>query len=99
MIRGTTPTHIFKTDMDISEATEIYITYKQDDIVIEKTIEDCTVTPEEITVKLSQEETLAFKQSGYVADVQIRAKFPNGTAVASNIMTIEVSKILKDGEI
>lgn len=103
MIRGTTPTHIFKTNADLSDATEIYITYEQGTTVVEKTIEDCTIdTVDEkssITVKLTQEETLSFANSGYRADVQIRVKFADGTAMASNILNVPVSKILKDGEI
>lgn len=31
--------------------------------------------------------------------MQIRTKFADGTALASNIMSAPVSKILKDGEI
>ena len=104
MIRGTTPTHIFKTNADLSEGvSELYITYEQGTTVVEKTLSDCTIDTEDgvssITVTLTQNETLSFADSGYVADVQIRVKFNDGTALASNILRVPISKILKDGVI
>lgn len=99
MRRGTTPTHIFKVPIDLTEAAEIYITYKQDgEIKLEKNIGDMTITAEDITVELSQTETLAFSTIGEV-EIQCRARFPDGSAVASCIKKIPVCKILKEGVI
>lgn len=100
MIRkGTTPTHIFNTNVDLTAAVVLYITYKQGGrVVIEKNIDDCEVTTETITVKLTQEETLKLNDTQAV-EMQIRARFSDGTAVASNIMTAEAGRILKGGEI
>lgn len=99
MRRGTTPTHTFTTDIDLSEADVIFVTYEQGDtIVIEKTIDDLTVTSESISVELTQEETLAFNESGSVK-IQIRARFADGTAVASNIMKVSALAIIKEGVI
>ena len=50
-------------------------------------------------VKLSQEETLGFKSTGIDAEVQIRARWEDGTAVASNVIVVPVSKIIKGGVI
>lgn len=99
MIRGTTPTHIFDTDISLVAADEIYITYVQGNTRLEKTNADTEVTDDTVTVELTQEETLMFAANDYKAAVQIRAKFPDGTAVASNIMNMRVAPILKDGVI
>lgn len=102
MYRGTTPSHTFTTATDISEASVVYITYKQHgQIVLEKTKEDITFASEgqayTITVGLTQAETLAFDDS--LVAVQIRARFEDARAIASNIINVPVNQILKDGEI
>lgn len=99
MIRGTTPTHVFETDVDLTGAEEIYITYKQGSTVVEKVMADCDVTAESVSVNLTQAETLLFREGGFRAQVQIRVKFPDGSALASNIIPIDISPILKQGEI
>ena len=97
--RGTTPTNTFTTDIDLTTVKVLYVTYKQDcNTVIEKQKKDVEITPESIIVHLSQAETLRFKQDKPV-EVQIRAKFYDGNAVASNIIKTSVQRILKDGEI
>ena len=103
MMRGTTPTHTFECDVDLSDAEIIFITYKQStghgsENTLEKTIEDITVNGETLVVKLTQKETLLLSS---VADVriQIRAGFADGSRIASNIIRAPVDEILKDGEI
>lgn len=97
MIRGTTPTHVFKTSIDLTTAVEIFITYKQMGAPdLEKSIDDITVTEKEIKVRLTQEDTLAFKSVGKVK-MQVRAKFPDGTAVACKVIERPVGEILKEG--
>lgn len=98
MRRGTTPTNTFTTDIDLTQAVVLYITYKQNHrVVIEKTLNDVTVTPEAIEVTLTQAETLKL----HVGDVemQIRARFPDGSAPASQVMVAPVEVILKEGVI
>ena len=102
MYRGTTPTNTFKSALDLSEADVVYITYKQrGQTVLEKQKADITFTTEQqlycMTIGLTQENTLAFG-AGDVA-IQIRARFSDGRAVASNIITAPVSQILKEGVI
>lgn len=102
MIRGTTPTYEFETDISLVEATEIYVTFKQGNIRVEKTKEDCEVEPDKLTLTLDQTETLNFRAGGYKAQAQIRAKFPGSpedVAVASNIMDVNILPILKEGVI
>lgn len=99
MRRGTTPTHKFKVPIDLTEADEVYMTYKQDGTVkVEKTREDMEITAEEITLQLSQTDTLSFSTIGDV-EIQCRAKFLDGSAVASCVKKIPVCKILKEGVI
>ena len=97
--RGTTPTHIFNVNVDLTQAVALYITYRQNGrIIVEKTLEDCTITATTVTVKLTQNETLKFITTSAV-EVQIRAKFSNETAIASNIMETDAGRILKGDEI
>lgn len=97
MFRGTTPTNVFNVDIDLTTATEMYISYEQNkQVIVEKELSDCTVTAESVSVTLTQAETLLF-QPGKVF-VQIRAKI-GSTAVASNIITTTAERILKDGAI
>ena len=103
--RGTTPTHIFKTSVDLTNAQELFLTYKQgDNVRIEKTLADVTIEPIEddekyqslVKVQLTQADTLALKASEFV-DIQARVKFPNEKALASDILNIPVRGILKEG--
>ena len=97
MRRGTTPTHIFKTKVDLREASEMFITYKQNsEVKVEKTIGDITIEEEQLTTTLTQAETLTFSTLGSV-EIQVRVKFPDGKALASNIIKRPAGAILKEG--
>lgn len=108
MFRGTTPTNTFTSGIDLSEAAVVYLTYTQRGTVrIEKTKEDITFTSDPgdehtppsytMTVVLTQEETLGLDETG--VEIQVRARFADGTAVASHIVKTTAERILKDGEI
>ena len=97
--RGTTPTQKFNTSIDLSSATVIYVSYKQHNkVVIERTVDNIVVTSTYLQFALTQEESLSLDDKVKV-EIQIRAKFPNGTAVASNIIEADAGKILKGGVI
>lgn len=99
MRRGTTPRHIFTTDVDLTDAEVMYITYKQlGKKVVEKELADIELGTDELAVELSQEDTLSFQDPSEV-QIQIRARFADGTAIASNIMKVPAETILKDGVI
>lgn len=99
MFRGTTPTNKFTSTIDLSSADAIYITYQQaNETVLEKTIEDITFGEGFVSVQLTQEETLLFSPDRKVT-IQIRAKFPDGSAIASNAIVTSVEAILKEGVI
>ena len=51
MTRGTTPTHEFNTNVDLTDAKIVYITYMQNgETVVEKTIDDATIDGDKVTV-------------------------------------------------
>lgn len=98
MYRGTTPTNVFRTDVDLENASVLFVSYKQNGkVVLEKSLEDLSVKKTLVTVNLTQKETLLF-QDGIVT-IQIRAKFPDNTAIASNLIRTTAEEIVKDGEI
>lgn len=99
MRRGTTPTNTITTDIDLTGVDVIYWTYTQGKRkILELDIDRIEINPDSIVVKLTQEETLAFDEKKDV-EMQIRARYPDGTAVSSDIMTTTVGRILKDGVI
>lgn len=98
MYRGTTPTNVFRTGVDLENASVLFVSYKQNGkVVLEKSLEDVSVKKTLVTVNLTQKETLLF-QDGIVT-IQIRAKFPDNTAIASNLIRTTAEEIVKDGEI
>lgn len=99
MRRGTTPTNTITTDIDLTGVEVIYWTYVQGKRkVLEFDIDRIEISPSSIVVKLTQDETLAFDEKKNV-EMQVRARYPDGTAVSSDIMTTTVGRILKDGVI
>lgn len=99
--RGTTTTNIFEVEKDLTGASVVFVTYEQGGkTVLEKTLDDgvSIVSSEQITVALTQTDTLALNEH-YPVKIQIRAKFPSGSAVASFTMDATVGEILKEGEI
>lgn len=99
MRRGTTPTHIFGTDLDLTDAEVIYVTYQQNgNTLLELTGDRIVVAADHIEVELTQLDTLAFRQNEKVY-IQIRARFSDGSAVASNVIETTARMILKEGVI
>ena len=100
MWRGTTPTHTFTLPdgMSAEDFSTAYITYSQNGCtVLEKTASDMSITGNIIKVLFTQADTLQF-EPGPVR-IQLRARYPDGKAVASNIISTTAKEILKDGEI
>lgn len=102
MRKGTTPTNVFTTDQDLSDADVVYITYKQKNtVMVEKDKDDITFASDSdtytMTVRLTQAETLSFNE--LPIEIQIRARWADGTAIASNIVSTNAKEVLKDGVI
>lgn len=87
----------FETDL----LEEAYVTIAQrGTVVIEKSIDECTLKHDMLSVRLPQEETLKLiAQRNSRAEIQLRVLTRDGEALASNIETVDVGRILKDGVI
>lgn len=99
MRRGTTPTFNFKLPIDCKTIEKLHITFAQyDKIILEKTLDCCKVDGDTISLTLTEEETLLFECGGSKRPVDIQLRVGIGeTRLASDIMTVNVEKILKDG--
>lgn len=95
MIRGTTPTFKLMLNdetVDLTQAVNVYATFKSRDNVLTKTGEDITVTANEVDVFLTQKETLAFTES--TIQVQLNWTYVDGVRACSNIITVNVQNNL-----
>ena len=94
MIRGTTPTHIFRLPFETSALKEVRIIYSQNDeqILVKKTA-DCELNDNTISVTLTQEDTFKFDCTKCV-QIQVRILTLEGQALASSIKHIKVDKCL-----
>ena len=99
MVRGTTPTVKINIDgCDVTLLSKMFITLKQRNVEIEKTIEDITILESnKVSFTLSQEETLLLNAG--LVDMQFRGVDSSGVAVASEIFSSTISDILKEGVI
>lgn len=99
MRRGTTPAITLTVDMDLTTWT-VYVTLKNAKNTL--TLGNDALTMEyadsktTIAFALTQAQTLAFSVG--TCEVQVRA-IHDGTAIATDIQTLDVGRILKDGEI
>ena len=101
MIRGTTPTLEFTLPFDTSLIAEMYVTLAQDGkTVMEKALSDCSCSGTSVSLALTQEDTLGLQQQPRsLAEIQIRVLTTAGDALASDIMSVYVGRILKEGVI
>lgn len=96
MIRGTTPTHTFKLPFDTEMVRNAMVIYAQNDVVVlEKEAQDCAMQGDEISVTLSQNDTLKFDCHSKV-QIQLRVLTMGGDALASDVYVVSVGKCLND---
>ena len=96
MIRGTTPDYLLNIDgYDLSDKT-VYVTIRQNNTRLTKTGDELSIAVDEngstIALLLSQKDTLQLKEGS--AEIQVRFIDSNGTAYATEIATITVSRVL-----
>lgn len=97
IIRGTTPIiEIQVIGCDLKKYKHILITIQQGRVSLDKTENDISIENDIIRFKLTQDETLTFS-AFKDALIQLRAKSDDGNTVASDITTIQVKGILKEG--
>ena len=101
MIRRTTPTLRFKIPYTEEQIQLGYITFsRKGEVFLDVPFSDNRVLVENyaIYITFTQEDTLRFN-SRAVYSVQLRILLQDDIAVASNIITIPVDSILKNGVI
>ena len=95
IVRGSTPTHTFSIPFDTSVVTGVVIIYAQDGAeVLQKKTADCTITDRDVSVTLSQNDTMLFS-AGKPAMVQL-VVYAGERASVSNIVEMSVSDILSE---
>ena len=98
MQRVTTPTHTFVLDTDPNQWDVFRITYRQGNTTILELTEKDTYILEEkssgyrLSYTLTQEQTRKFTP-GRQAQVQIRAHYPDGKVVASEVFSFMVADV------
>lgn len=102
MYRGTTPTiklNFFSSGLELSDIKEIWVTmksvlHKRTFVKREFELDDVEKTA---SLTISQSDTLKFANGD--VRIQLRVLLNDGSAFASNIKTLNMGEILKDGEI
>lgn len=93
MRQGTTPTiQITINDINLNEMQNIYVVFEQNGYIVKKESSDLNVEGNIISVLLSQEETLNFKEG--TCNIQLRMITKGGVAIASPIKTTKVYRVL-----
>lgn len=92
MIKGTTPTFVLELtnqEIDLTEAHNVYVSFEQGTVYIEKKTGDEGVTVEgyRVLVYLTQAETLQFTANKPIK-CQINWTYPDGSRAATNQKTI-----------
>ena len=94
--RGTTPTHTFSIPIARDLVKDLRITYTQDKKkILTKQLKDVEFSESDISVTLTQEETLLF-QGGKVTQIQLKLKTIDDSVLGSDIMRMRVDEILDD---
>jgi hypothetical protein len=99
LIRGTTPTIEIELPFSADLLAEAFVTIAQHRIVvIDKSLKDCEVNGNVLTLRLTQKETLLM-DGDCISEIQIRGRTVTGDAVASEIVQAATARILKEGVI
>lgn len=96
MTRGTTPTHTFTLPFDVSLVQKAMVVYAQNDIeIFRKESSDCQMSGNEVSVTLTQEDTLKL-DCKHLVQVQLRVLTTDNKALASMVRIMSVQKCLND---
>lgn len=97
MRRGTTPTLTFELPFHCGLITALNIAFAQEEeVVLEKGLDDCVVNENTLEVTLTEDDTLALDCKKRYVEIQLRVGCGK-TKKASNIIKTPVDRILKDG--
>lgn len=96
MRKGGTPTHTFELPTTLVDIKNVEITYAQNkQVVLRKSTSDCTVTDNQISVTLTQEDTFRFTD-GVTVEIQLRLLDNVDHVFISNIMRVSCDRCLSD---
>ena len=102
MFRGSTPIFTFKIPFDVSLIKNLFVSVKQtmgnDVIQVDKSIDQCELSGNLISCKFTQEDTLKFDEQRN-ASVQLRILTTDNNSLVSNVFTVLVGELLKEGVI
>lgn len=95
MTRGTTPTFILELqeEIDLATAAHVYVTFQIGTAQVTKADDELQIEGNEVSVYLSQSETLLF-QAGKRVEVQLNWTYDDGGRAATNIVSIDVERNL-----
>lgn len=94
MVQATTPTFVLTlpNSVNLEEAQNVYLTFKQTGLIITKTGADLSINENEVSVFFSQAETV--NMSVGQALLQLNWTYSDGSRACSNIVSIEVTNNL-----
>lgn len=96
MIRGTTPIHTFEIPFDTYNIDKVNVIYAQDyKQVLKKTTDECELKGNQISLTLTQDDTLKFDSKRNV-QIQVRVLTKDGKSLASYIETVVALRCLSD---
>lgn len=96
MIRGSTPTHTFSLPISTDLIKSLRLTYVQSGrTVLEKTEKEVRMNGKQISLKLTQEETLAFDIS-YRVKIQLKVLTADGSVLVSQIFEQSAESVLNE---
>ena len=96
VIRGTTPTHLFKLPFDTGTVKDLRITYAQNgESVVQKTANDCTMNGNDISVTLTQSDTLRFSGDARI-EMQIKVLQTDGKVYSTKVKYLSVDRTLNE---
>lgn len=99
MRRGTTPTITFSLPFNVNTVRNVEVYFAQnDELVLEKSMDECVLSGTTLAVTLSQADTLLLDDEEKL-QIQVRFVFTDGSVDATEIIKGKVKEILKDGEI
>lgn len=96
LVRGTTPTFVLTLPFNAEAITILSVAFAQNEsVVVNKTLNDVTVSGKQITLTLDEDETLLFDDSTDI-EIQLRCGIDE-KRYASCIMKCSVEGILVEG--
>lgn len=93
--QGTTPTHTFTVPIITGDLKVVHIAYAQNSqVLFVKDTESVKMGANELSVTLTQDETLQIDPRRNV-EIQVRVVTLDGTAMASDIITVPADRVLE----